>query len=237
MNTLFACARSNSNLGTIVGGSGNTRTFGYDLNNRLVYHSSTGGPTTKYLYDALGRRIQSTVFHDPDDASKDEITRFLYSGHRVIEERDDEDNVLVSYVYGRGLDEVVSMRRDVLNVSGDFAPDGTPEDYFYLGDMQNNTLVLVDSEGQMVETYAYGTELRPYVHFEGGTTAQQYPNDFGMPVILDEDGVPLHADFTTTGLPALRRAHLPHRPGSGSCAGGGAGSAGALTHRDALGSC
>jgi RHS repeat-associated protein len=119
----------------------------------------------------------------------------------VIEERDGEDNVLASYVYGSGLDEVVSMRRDVLDGSGDFDPDGTPEDYFYLGDMQNNTLVLVDAEGQMVEAYAYGTELRPYVHFEGGSTAQQYPNDFGMPVILDETGAVLHADFTKTGLP------------------------------------
>lgn len=136
----------------------------------MVFHSSTGGLTTKYLYDALGRRIQSTVVHNPSDPDDDEITRFLYSGHRVIEERDGDDNVLASYVYGRGLDEVVSMRRDVLNASGDFAPDGTPEDYFYLGDMQNNTLVLVDAEGQVVESYAYGTELRPYAHFEGGST-------------------------------------------------------------------
>ena len=84
---------------------------------------------------------------------------------------------MVSYVYGRGLDEVVSMQRDVLDGAGAFVPDGTPEDYFYLGDPQNNTLVLVDAEGQMVEAYAYGTELRPYVHFEGGT-ALQYPNDY-----------------------------------------------------------
>ena len=191
----------NGNLITIDDGSGNTRTFGYDPHNRLVHHSSTGGLTTKYLYDALGRRIQSTVVHNPSDPSEDEITRFLYSGHRVIEERDGEDNVLASYVYGRGLDEVVSMQRDVLDGSGDFEPDGTAEDYFYLGDMQNNTLVLVDVDGQMVEAYAYGTELRPYAHFNGNATAHQYPNDFGMPVILDQDGAPLHADFTQTGLP------------------------------------
>jgi RHS repeat-associated protein len=54
----------------------------------------------------------------------------------------------------------------------------------------------------MVEAYAYGSELRPYAHFEGGATAFQYPNDFGMPAILDENGDVLHIDFSRTGLPA-----------------------------------
>tara|TARA_R110001592_G_scaffold263376_1_gene528688 strand:- start:199 stop:591 length:393 start_codon:yes stop_codon:yes gene_type:complete len=88
-----------------------------------VTHTSTGGVTTSYLYDALGRRTQCT--------SGSEVTRFLYSGHRVIEERDDIGAVLASYVYGRGLDEVVSMGCDVLDGAGAFSPDGTAEDYFY----------------------------------------------------------------------------------------------------------
>lgn len=52
----------------------------------------------------------------------------------------------------------------------------------------------------MVEAYAYGSEFRPYVHLEGGA-ALQYPNDYGMPAILDKNGAVLHADFTKTGLP------------------------------------
>lgn len=72
--------------------------------------------------------------------------------------------------------------------------------------MQNNTVLLVDVDGQMVEAYTYGSELRPCVHFEGGSTAQPYPNDLWMPVSLNEDGAVLHVNFTKTGLPTYSQS-------------------------------
>ena len=110
----------------------------------------------EYVYDALGRRIAKTV----DDV----ITRYLYAQDRVVEERDGATDavVLASYVYGRHVDEVLSMRRDV-------AGDGTAEDYFYLVDAQFNVGRVTDSAGLIVESYRYG--------------------DFGAPAFFDGAGV------------------------------------------------
>ena len=53
------------------------------------------------------------------------------------------------------------MRRDVDG-------DGTPEDYYYHGDAQNNIHFLTDASGNIVEAYAYGTVTDPWVHPDGG---------------------------------------------------------------------
>ncbi len=93
----------------------------------------------------------------PGDA--DVVTRYVYSGSRIVEERDKNGNTLASYVYGRGLDEPIAMLRDVDD-------NGTPEYYYYHNDLQNNTYFLSDANGQIVEAYTYGTALEPYVKLD-----------------------------------------------------------------------
>jgi len=175
-------------------GDGSAREFKYDHENRLVWHEASSGATTTYAYDALGRRIEKAV--------NQKIARYIYSGSRVIEERDGSGDVLASYVYGRGLDEPVLMRRDVDG-------DGTPEDYYFHSDDQHNTWFLSDASGQAVEAYAYGSVLEPYVEVDGALV--QFPNDFGLPVFLDPaTGEPRPVAFTDTGIPTFADTGQPY---------------------------
>lgn len=164
------------------------RHFAYDLNGRHIRHSAgdastpLDNPATWYLYDALGRRIQKIT--------PDATIRYLYSGDRVIEERGVrfnvqtqtyEDYLVASYVYGRGLDEPVIMRRDVKNTSGAFIPDGEMETYYFHIDPQGNVRYLTDDSGNVAEAYAYNKVSAPYVQLPGQSTPDySFQNDFGL---------------------------------------------------------
>jgi RHS repeat-associated protein len=68
--------------------------------------------------------------------------RFYYSGWRLIEERDQNDNVLANYVYGTGVDEVRRMTRN-------------GQQYYYTSDAQGNVTEITDDDGNLVEQYRY----------------------------------------------------------------------------------
>lgn len=107
----------------------------------------------EYKYDALGRRIAKTV--DPDGSPT--TTEYYYDGPRVIEERDGGGSVQATYVYGRFVDEVLSMQRS----GSDF--------YYHQDDLFNVTAVTNDS-GTVVERYEYGAFGEPSF-FDGSDTS------------------------------------------------------------------
>ena len=147
-----------------------------------------------FLYDALGRRIQKNV--------DGHITRYIYSGSRIVEERDVDGNTLANYVYGRGLDEPIAMLRDVDG-------DGTREPYYFQGDQQNSTYFLTNAAGQIVEAYSYGAVMDAYVAQGDGTYAS-YPNDFGFPVFLDPGtGSPRKIAFNGDGIAVFEATGTP----------------------------
>ncbi|HPO16582.1 MAG TPA: DUF5011 domain-containing protein [Candidatus Hydrogenedentes bacterium] len=200
-------------------GTDNTwRHFAYDINGRLIRHSAGNtstqmdNPATWYLYDALGRRIQKTA--------PERTIRYIYSGNRVIEERGIryntqtsayEDYLVASYVYGRGLDEPVIMRRDVKNASGAFTPDGVMETYYFHLDPQGNIRCLTDDVGNVVEAYAYNKVSAPYVQLpDHDSPDYSFQNDFGLPIILDPDtDAPRGIKFTDSGLPTFVSDNTP----------------------------
>jgi RHS repeat-associated protein len=70
-----------------------TRTLGWDAESQLV-SASVAGTAATYAYDPFGRRVRKTV--DGSD------TWFLWSGDRLLEERDDTGALAVRYTYGVG---------------------------------------------------------------------------------------------------------------------------------------
>jgi len=78
--------------------------YAYDFANRLVTFQSPGGALATYRYDALGRRIARIV-------GGTSLTRFIYDGDRLIEERDGSNVLVASYVFGIGSNEVLTRRR------------------------------------------------------------------------------------------------------------------------------
>jgi hypothetical protein len=103
----------------------------------MLYAGGGFTRTVTYRYDALGRRIARV-----DDGVE---TRFVYDGWRVVEERDDQDNVLASYVHDGYIDDVVSMRRI----------EPTEGDWFFHSDDQFSVSLLTDFEGAPVERIGY----------------------------------------------------------------------------------
>ena len=107
-------------------------TYQYDGENNIV--SVDNGATAIYQYDALGRRISKTV--------SGATTKFYYSGHKLLEEYDNEDNLIASYVVGRGVDNVLQMTK------------GTNK-YYYHKDHLGSILAITDANGTVVERYEY----------------------------------------------------------------------------------
>ena len=103
-------------------------------------------------------------------------TRYICLDSQVFEEQDEFGVTLASYVYGRYVDEVLTMRRDVDD-------DGTPEDYYYHTDDLDNVMAITDETGTVVERYEY--------------------DDYGQPEFRDADGAPLPVGESAIDNPYL----------------------------------
>ncbi|MEI8122955.1 MAG: RHS repeat-associated core domain-containing protein, partial [bacterium] len=114
-------------------------TFGYDPEGHLISASRSGISIT-YKYDAMDRRIGKCV--------NGTVTRYVYSGQDLIEERDGDGNLTASYVYAGGIDNPVKV------IKGD-------DMYFFQQDALGNVTALTDGSGAIVESYSYDTFGKP----------------------------------------------------------------------------
>ncbi len=142
-------------------------TIFYDAFNRMVEYQEISGEVHLYKYDCFGRRIAKVV---DSTGLMPEETRFFYGGRdnwHVIEEQDGSGATLATYVYGNGVDELISMQRDLSSPPG-------PETYFYAIDEQNTVVALAEYNGASLpvtvkERYEYGDYGEPTI-FDGGGT-------------------------------------------------------------------
>jgi RHS repeat-associated protein len=112
------------------------RNYHYDARNRLVRVSTLGGNTiATYKYDAFGRRIEKRA--------GSETVRYVHFGKRVLEERNAFNQVQRSYVYGRGVDEVLQLKTAANNV------------FYYHDNSIGSIAALTDDSGGVVERYRY----------------------------------------------------------------------------------
>lgn len=115
-----------------------------------------------YLYDALGRRVQKIA----DPAGSPVTTRYFYDSARTIEEQDALGNTQTTCVYGRTLDEVLTM-------------DHGGQTYYYHENAPGSEETITDSSANPVERYscdAYGT-----VTVTDGGGSPVTPNGWGTP--------------------------------------------------------
>lgn len=117
-----------------------THTYQYNYNNRLI--SVDNGATATYKYDALNRRIQKTV------VSTGSTTNYYYCGDQVIEERDANDAVLATYIFGISVDDVLQMQRG-------------GNTYYYHKNHLGSVVALTDGSGNLVERYEYDPYGQP----------------------------------------------------------------------------
>ena len=70
----------------------------------------------------------------------------VYAGPHVVADVDATGGVLRTYMYGPGIDNILSMKA----YSG-----GTPQSYYYVKDHLGSIQAIVDSFGSIVESYRY----------------------------------------------------------------------------------
>ena len=115
-------------------------TFGHDYQNRIVEirDAGSGVLVARYTYASDNRRVLSEVGVG--------VTRYLYDGWQVVEERGGAGEVLRQYVDGRGIDEHCQIQ--------DHTQGGEPV-FYYHGNSQGFVGALTDAGAGLVETYEY----------------------------------------------------------------------------------
>lgn len=117
-----------------------THTYQYNYNNRLI--SVDDGQTATYKYDALNRRIQKTV------VSTNSTTNYYYVGDQAVEERNADDEVLSTYIFGISIDDILQMKRG-------------GNTYYYHKNHLGSVVALTNASGNLVERYEYDSYGQP----------------------------------------------------------------------------
>ncbi len=187
---LSACSLPASGSGPIQPSS--RRGYLYDYADRLVERRASSSPARdRYLYDALGRRIEKIL---DATGSQPQVTKFVHAGWQVIEERDQTFALEASYVWGGYIDEPLTMRRGTTN-------------HFYHSDDLGNVMALSNSSGAIVERYEYddyGRLLNPVSLAPISST----PSPLGNPYFFQG-----HRYDTETGFYDYRTRYLDPRSG------------------------
>ncbi|WP_372845273.1 RHS repeat-associated core domain-containing protein [Pontiella sp.] len=89
-----------------------------------------------YEYDVLGRR---TARFDNNSTNY-----YVYSGNQIVADLDGSGNLLRTYVWGPGIDNLLAFTDHASGVT-----------YYAIKDHQNSVLALVDENGTVVESYEY----------------------------------------------------------------------------------
>ena len=102
---------------------------------QLVSVATNGVFAESYAYDALGRRVSTTTLEG--------TTRHVYDDNwQVVADLDEQDNVIASYTWGGGIDNLLSVK-----VGG--------STYYPLTDIQGTVWGYVDSQNNVVACWRY----------------------------------------------------------------------------------
>ncbi|MCP4216348.1 MAG: hypothetical protein GY765_16990, partial [bacterium] len=137
-----------------------TQKFYYNYRNQMVRAVENESTTAEYKYDVMGRRIEKTVGSD--------TTRYFYSGHQVIEERDVSDAILKQFIYGTGIDELLMTA---------VYDEGVATPYYMHSNRIGSITAVTDENGNVVERISYEAF--------GEHTITDYKTDPGNPTIVD----------------------------------------------------
>ncbi|WP_372808806.1 DUF6531 domain-containing protein, partial [Pontiella sp.] len=142
-SALYDAAGNTTNL---VSNDGTELDLEWDERYRLTSAVRDSLFDIRYSYDVLGRKVSRIAGGSPATAEY-----YIYNGNQVVADLDASGNLLRTYVWGKGIDNLLSFT--------DHASNAT---YYPVKDHQNTVLALVDGSGSVVESYdydAYGNVL------------------------------------------------------------------------------
>ena len=123
------------NVTRIVRENGTTLDLAWNSQYQLVSVTTNGAFAESYAYDALGRRVSTTT--------QEGTIRHIYDDRwQCIADVDEHDNVVASYVWGEGIDNLLAVK------IGDAS-------YYPLTDIQGTVWGYVDSANNIVASFDY----------------------------------------------------------------------------------
>jgi RHS repeat-associated protein len=112
----------------------------WDERYRLTSVSSAGA-VVNYSYDVYGRRASRT--------ENSNYVFYVYNGNQVVADLDESGNLLRSYTWGPGIDNLLAM---TVYTNGGAQASAT---YYAIKDHLNSIIAFVDTNGSVVEFYEY----------------------------------------------------------------------------------
>jgi len=172
----------------------------YDYENRVVSISKLWGetevPVADYVYDALGRRIQRTVYREGNLYYTD---RFYYndSWQYLMKEMywPGDDPVCVNFVYGNYIDELLLCQ------------NGISSRYYYLHDHLYSPAAAISSSGTILERYEYDVYGNQRI-FDNSWQTRAYSWFYSFGLTGREIDM---LDWDTNDTPHLQHMHYRHR--------------------------
>ena len=152
--------------------------YGYDIFNRLITATPSGGVAASLAYDPAGR------LHEVANAAS--TTRFLYDGGQVVAEYNSANVLQRRYVPGPGVDEVVTW----------YEGSGTSDRRWLVQDERGSTIAIANAAGA-------ATNINSYDEFGVGGAANTGRFQYTGQIWLSEAGV--YHYKARAYLPALGR--------------------------------
>ncbi|MBI3377424.1 MAG: RHS repeat protein [Nitrospirae bacterium] len=116
--------------------NGETTTFSYDFENRLIQLLTPNSQLITYTYDPFGRRLEKNV--------NGTIKSYLYDNEDILAEYDGSGVLTTKYTHGPGIDEPLAMER-------------AGQSYYYHADGLGSIKTITDSTGKVVQKYEYNS--------------------------------------------------------------------------------
>jgi RHS repeat-associated protein len=131
-----------------------TRTFGYDSENQLTNVAVAGQWQSAFVYDGkMLRRIERDYSWNSSSWLETNEIHFIYDGNVVIQERNSNNVVQVTYTRGNDLS---GMLQEAAGIGGLLARTDTNGSTFYHSDGNGNITALMDGNENIVARYLYG---------------------------------------------------------------------------------
>jgi RHS repeat-associated protein len=162
------------------------RSFAYNTENELTNVFMAGQWRSGFVYDGLGRRriARDYTWSGGVWTLTNEI-HYLYDGYLLIQERDTNNNVLVTYT--RGLDLSDSLQ-GAGGIGGLLARTDSNGSTFYHADGAGNITALMDGNENIVARYLYG----PFGKLVGKWGSMADANEMQFSSMPQHDGLSLY---------------------------------------------
>jgi RHS repeat-associated protein len=188
-NTFTANLPSSVNLNFDNNGSltnDGTRSFAYDSENQLTNVMVAEQWQSSFIYDGLNRRrIERDYSWNGSGWVKTNEVHFIYDGYRLVQERDTNNNVLVTYT--RGLDLSGSLQ-GAGGIGGLLARTDGNGSTFYHADGAEDITALMDGSQNVLARYLYN----PFGKLVGTWGSMAGVNEMQFSSMPQHDGLELY---------------------------------------------